>query len=146
MKKRVTLVVAVAGAWLLLALTGYGIACAGAYLLGPHVALIVSSIVAAVALAMLLGQYLAGTSDYFISIDNPRPLDDHDRVITSTAWGFASEIDRTVKAEVAGEGFADLRFSATRPQVAKSLFTFGFKRSICVVWRGNAGQHPMGDA
>lgn len=103
-------------------------------------------IVAGVLLLMLLGQYLAGTSDYFLSIENPRPLDDHVVVITSIGWGFASESGRTHTAELAGQGLADVRVFATRRQVLKSILTLGFRREVSITWRGNAGQHPLGEA
>lgn len=102
-------------------------------------------IVAGVALLMLLGQYLAGTSDYFFSIENPRPLDEHVVVMTSIAWGFGSESRRTRTTELAGQGLADVRVFATRRQVLMSLLTCGFRREVSIAWRGNAGQHPLGE-
>ncbi|HEX2079062.1 MAG TPA: hypothetical protein VHG08_15165 [Longimicrobium sp.] len=101
-------------------------------------------IVAGVLLLMLLGQYLAGTADYFLSIENPRPLDDNVTTITIYGWGFASQSDRTHTAELAGQGFADVRLFATRRQVLTTLLTFGFVRPVSIAWRGNAGQHPLG--
>ena len=103
-------------------------------------------IVAGVALLMLFGQYLAGTADYFLSIENPRPLDDNIETITIFGWGFASQSSRTCTAELAGQGFADVRMFATRRQVLLSFVTFGFVRRVSVAWRGNAGQHPLGQA
>lgn len=103
-------------------------------------------IVAGVALAMLFGQYLAGTADYFLSIENPRPLDDNITTITIYGWGFASQSSRTHTAELAGQGFADVRMFATRRQVLLSLATLGTVRPVSIAWRGNAGQHPLGQA
>lgn len=106
----------------------------------------IALVVAAAALLMLFGQYLAGTADYFLSIENPRPLDDNVQTITIYGWGFASQTSRSLTAELAGQGFADVRMFATRRQVLTSFITFGFKRPVSVAWRGNAGQHPLGDA
>ena len=103
-------------------------------------------IIAGVAVAMLLGQFFAGTADYYLSIENPRPLDDNEASITSKVWGFATESSRTCTAEFAGQGFADVRLFATRKQMLISLFSFGFVRPVKIAWRGNAGQHPLGDA
>ena len=103
-------------------------------------------IVAGVAVVMLFGQYLAGTADYFLSIENPRPLDDNIETITVIAWGFASRSRHPCTVDLAGQGFADVRVFATRRQVLQSIFTCGFKRPLSIAWRGNAGQHPLGDA
>lgn len=107
---------------------------------------IVAWIVAGIALLMLFGQYLAGTADYFLSIEDPRPLDDNIDVITILGWGFASQSSRTCTPELTGQGFADVRMFATRRQVLLSLATFGFVRRVSIAWRGNAGQHPLGEA
>jgi hypothetical protein len=104
-------------------------------------------ILSVVLLLMVFGQYLAGTADYFLSIENPRPLDDNLTVITSIGWGFASEAGRTHTArELAGQGIADVRMFATRRQVLTSIVTFGLRRQVSIAWRGNAGQHPLGEA
>lgn len=103
-------------------------------------------IVAGIAVLMLLGQFFAGTSDYYLAIENPRPLDDNIVQITILAWGFASQTSRSVTADLAGQGFADVRLFATRPQMAVTLLSFGFVRQVSIAWRGNAGQHPLGDA
>ena len=108
--------------------------------------IIITAIVAGVATLMLVGQFFAGTSDYYLSIENPRPLDDNVIQITILAWGFASEMSRSVTADLAGQGLADVRLFATRRQMAVSLLTFGFVRQVSIAWRGNAGQHPLGDA
>lgn len=106
----------------------------------------IACIIAIIATAIVIGQFFAGTADYYLSIENPRPLDDQTVVITILGWGFASESSRSFKAEVAGEGFADVRLYATRAQMLLSLVTLGFVRRVSVSWRGNAGQHPLGDA
>ena len=108
--------------------------------------MLIVCIVAIVAVAMLLGQFFAGTADYFLSIENPRPLDDNLTTITILGWGFASQSSRTSIAEIAGQGFADVRMFATRKQVLLSFVTLGFVRRVSVAWRGNAGQHPLGEA
>ena len=103
-------------------------------------------ILAVVALLMLFGQYLAGTADYFLSIENPRPLDDNITTIEVRVWGFTTQSRHSCIAELAGQGFADVRVFATRRQVLVSILTFGFKRQVSIAWRGNAGQHPLGEA
>ena len=103
-------------------------------------------VLAGALLLMLFGQYLAGTADYFLSIENPRPLDDNIATITILGWGFASQSSRTCTAELAGQGFSDVRMFATRRQVLVSILTFGFRRPVSIAWRGNAGQHPLGQA
>lgn len=102
--------------------------------------------VALVLLLMLWGQYLAGTADYFLSIENPRPLDDNIETITVLGWGFLHKFSRSCTVELAGQGFADVRVFATRRQVLLSLVTFGCVRRVSIAWRGNAGQHPLGQA
>ncbi len=106
----------------------------------------IACIVAGIAVLMLFGQYLSGTADYYLSIENPRPLDDNIDTITIKGWGFASESSRSRTADLAGQGLADVRLYATRKQMLVSLFTLGFLRPVTVAWRGNAGQHPLGDA
>jgi hypothetical protein len=107
---------------------------------------IVTSAIALIAVLMLFGLYLSGTADYFLSIENPRPLDDNLDHITIRWWGFAAESSRTRTAELAGQGLADVRLFATRKQVLVSMITFGARRPVCIAWRGNAGQHPLGEA
>lgn len=103
-------------------------------------------IVAVAAVLMLLGQYFAGMADYYLSVENPRPLDENEMVITSKWWGFMSQTGSSRIAELAGQGLADVRVYATRPQMLATILTFGWRRSITVAWRGNAGQHPLGEA
>ena len=45
---------------------------------------------AALGFALLFGQYLAGQADVFLSIANPRPLDEESMVVTQKGWGFAA--------------------------------------------------------
>jgi hypothetical protein len=45
-----------------------------------------------------------------------------------------------------GQGFADVRMFATRRQVLMSLVTLVCVRPLSIAWRGNAGQHPLGQA
>lgn len=132
--------------WIVLALLGYGVSLLGEWAFGTRATMISASILATLAVVMLLGQYLAGTSDYFLSIDNPRPLDEEEDVITSKIWGFASQASRTYIPGLTGQGFADIRLFAARRQVLASFATFGFSRPVTVAWRGNAGQHPLGEA
>lgn len=146
MKSRIILIVAMAAAWGFLIFLGYKLSQLGERLIGAESMLIAASVVATIFLVMLLGQYLAGTSDYFLSIDNPRPLDEEEDVVTIKGWGFASQASRSCTAELAGQGFADIRLFATRKQLLKSLATFGFSRPVTIAWRGNAGQHPLGQA
>lgn len=98
------------------------------------------------ALLMLAGQYLSSQADYFLSIEDPRPLDEEVDVVTIKWWGFAAESTRSLTPDITGQGFADVRIYATRKQVLTSLITFGWKRPVSIAWRGNAGQHPLGDA
>ena len=95
---------------------------------------------------MVLGQYFAGMADYYLAIENPRPLDENEDVITSTWWGFLTQSRSSFTAEMAGQGFADVRVFATRKQMLKSILTCGWKREVTIAWRGNAGQHPLGQA
>jgi len=99
-----------------------------------------------VLLLMLVGQYFAGMADYYLAIENPRPLDEHEAVITSRWWGFLTQTKSSRVAELVGQGFADIRVFATRRQMMTSILTCGWERSVTVAWRGNAGQHPLGQA
>jgi len=149
MKKRPKQILPIAISLLLLGLAGaagYFIAKWAPSLFGTKPLLMAACIVAAIAVVSLFGQYLAGTSDYFLSIENPRPLDDNLDTITILGWGFARQSSRSCTADLAGQGFADVRLFATRKQVLAYLFSFGFWRPVSIAWRGNAGQHPLGDA
>lgn len=101
---------------------------------------------ASVTTLMLVGQYFVGMADYYLAIENPRPLDENVDVITSTWWGFLTQSTSTYTAEMAGQGLADVRVFATRKQMLASIASFGWKRSVTIAWRGNAGQHPLGHA
>ena len=103
-------------------------------------------VVAVVAVLMLVGQYFAGRADYYLAIENPRPLDENEDVITSKWWGFLTQSTSSYTAELAGQGLADVRIFATRKQMLVTILTCGWKRSITIAWRGNAGQHPLGHA
>ncbi|HEU0016055.1 MAG TPA: hypothetical protein VFQ45_20425 [Longimicrobium sp.] len=103
-------------------------------------------IVAAVLLVVLWGQYLAGQADYFLSIQNPRPLDDNITTMTVVGWGFAIQSRNPCYADLAGQGLADVRVFATRKQVLTAIVTAGAVRPLSIAWRGNAGQHPLGEA
>ena len=107
--------------------------------------LTIAILIAAIALLMLLGQFFAVTADYYLSIENPRPLDENITYITNKWWGFTSEM-KGDPLELTGQGFADVRLFATRKQVLVSILTLGCWRPMTLVWRGNAGQHPLGDA
>lgn len=103
-------------------------------------------IVAAAAILIVIGQYLANTADCYLAIRNPRPLDENEARIVIRFWGFVEERWQPDPDENDGLGFADMRIYATRKQVLVSLFTLGIVRPLTVVWRGNAGQHPLGRA
>ena len=93
MKKQLMRIAAKAVPWLLLGLAGYAgylIAKCGGSLFGDRSMMIGASIVATIAVLSLFGQYLSGTSDYFLSIENPRPLDEEEDIVTIMGWGFAS--------------------------------------------------------
>jgi len=107
---------------------------------------VVAWIIAAIAVLMLVGQFFAGMADYYLAIRNPRPLDDNHVEITSTFWGFLTQSKSSVVADLAGQGFADVRVFATRRQMLVSIITFGARRPLTIAWRGNAGQHRVGDA
>ena len=86
---------------------------------------------AALGFVLLFGQYAAGQADIFVSIANPRPLDEESMVVTLKGWGFAAQ---------AAQPFA------TRRQMLVAIATFGFLRPVTVAWRANAGILPLGDA
>ena len=106
----------------------------------------IALVLLAISVLMLLGQYFSGMADYYLAIENPRPLDENEDVITSTWWGFLTQARSSFTAEMAGQGFADVRVFSTRRQMLVSILTCGWKRSVTIAWRGNAGQHPLGQA
>ena len=146
MSRRVIIIAVALILWVLIGALGYFVAKWAAALLGAQATMIGACIVATLAVISLLGQYLTGTSDYFLSIENPRPLDEEESIITILGWGFASQSSRSCTQQLVGQGFADVRLFATRLQFLQSLATFGFARPVSIAWRGNAGQHPLGQA
>lgn len=103
-------------------------------------------IIAGVLLALLIGQWAAGSAHYFVSVTNPRPLDEFTMVIVIKGWGIASQSSLTGLADTDGLGFADIRLFATRKQLLMSFLTLGFHRPVTVAWRAHAGIYPLGDA
>ncbi len=101
---------------------------------------------AALGFALLFGQYAAGQADIFVSIANPRPLDEQRMVVTLKGWGFVSAAPQGFIASASDFGFADLRVFATRGQMLVAIGSFGFVRSVTVAWRAHAGVLPLGDA
>jgi len=104
-------------------------------------------IVAAVLALVLIGQLVAATADYFIAVENPRPVGERTIVVTSRAWGFImqSPESRFVSGG-AGQGLSDARFSASPRQVMTSILTLGFVRPVTIYYRFHAGSFPIGDA
>lgn len=101
---------------------------------------------AALGFALLFGQYLAGQADIFVSIANPRPLDEERMVVTLKGWGFASAAAQPFIASESDHGLCDVRVFATRRQMLVALASFGFLRPVTVAWRAHAGIQPLGDA
>ncbi|MDK2761269.1 MAG: hypothetical protein KYX64_07895 [Sphingopyxis sp.] len=101
---------------------------------------------AALFFLLLLGQYLAGQADMFLSIANPRPLDEESMVVTLKGWGFATQSAQSFVTPEADHGLCDVRMFATRRQMLVAIATFGFLRPLTVAWRANAGIAPLGDA
>jgi len=104
-------------------------------------------IVAAVLALILVGQLVAATADYFIAVENPRPVGERTIVVTSRAWGFImqSPESRFVSGG-AGQGLSDVRFLASPRQVMTSFVTLGFVRPVSICYRFHAGSFPIGDA
>ncbi len=94
----------------------------------------------------LFGQYLAGQADIFLSIANPRPLDEESMVVTLKGWGFAAEAAQPFVTPESDHGLCDVRVFATRRQTLVSIASFGFLRPVTVAWRAHAGVSPLGDA
>ncbi|WP_171005178.1 hypothetical protein [Sphingopyxis sp. 2PD] len=101
---------------------------------------------AALAFLLLFGQYLAGQADIFVSIANPRPLDEESMVVTLKGWGFAAEAAQPFVTPESDHGLSDVRVFATRRQMLIAIATVGFLRPVTVAWRANAGILPLGDA
>ena len=104
-------------------------------------------LVAGVLGLMLIGQLAAATADYFLAVDNPRPVGERTIVVTSRAWGFImqSPESRFVSGG-AGQGLSDMRLFATPKQAFIALISFGFVRPVSITYRHHAGSFPMGDA
>ncbi len=101
---------------------------------------------AALGCALLVGQYAAGQSDIFVSMANPRPLDEESMVVTLKGWGFAAQAAQPFVTPESGHGLCDVRVFATRRQMLITIATFGFLRPVTVAWRAHAGILPLGDA
>ena len=101
---------------------------------------------AALAFLWLFGQYMAGQSDVFVSIANPRPLDEESMVVTLKGWGFAAQVAQPFVTPESDHGLCDVRVFATRRQTLVSIASFGFLRPVTVAWRAHAGVQPLGDA
>lgn len=101
---------------------------------------------AALAFVLLVGQYVAGQADVFLSIANPRPLDEEEMVVTLKGWGFASHAKQPFLAPESDHGLCDVRIYATRRQMLAAIATCGFLRPVTVAWRAHAGVQPLGDA
>jgi hypothetical protein len=104
-------------------------------------------IVAGVLALILIGQLVAATADYFLAVENPRPVGERTIVVTSRAWGFImqSPESRFVSGG-AGQGLSDVRFSASPTQVMTSFVTLGFVRPVSLCYRFHAGSFPIGEA
>ncbi len=101
---------------------------------------------AALGFALLFGQYAAGQADIFVSIANPRPLDEESMVVTLKGWGFAAQAAQPFVTPESDHGLCDVRIFATRRQMLVAIATFGFLRPVTVAWRAHAGVLPLGDA
>lgn len=103
-------------------------------------------VLAALGFVLLFGQYLAGQADIFLSIANPRPLDEEQMVVTLRGWGFAAQAAQPFVTPEADHGLCDVRVFATRRQMLVAIASFGFVRPVTVAWRAHAGVFPLGDA
>ena len=101
---------------------------------------------AALVVLLLFGQYLAGQSDVFVSIANPRPLDEESMIVILKGWGFAVLAAEPFVTPESDHGLCDVRVFATRRQMIVSIVSFGFLRPVTVAWRANAGVQSLGDA
>ena len=101
---------------------------------------------AALAFLWLFGQYMAGQSDVFVSIANPRPLYEESMVVTLKGWGFAAQVAQPFVTPESDHGLCGVRVFATRRQTLVSIASFGFLRPVTVAWRAHAGVQPLGDA
>ena len=104
-------------------------------------------IVAAGAGLLLAGQILAARADYFLSVENPRPVGERTEIVTIKAWGLISQSrDSRFISGTADLGVADMRFFTTKAQLATSILTLGFLRPVSITYRCHAGGQPLGEA
>lgn len=103
-------------------------------------------VLAILGLLLLAGQYLAGQADLFLSIANPRPLDEEQMVVTLKGWGVASHARQPFVTPESDHGLCDVRVFATRRQMLVAIASFGFLRPVTVAWRAHAGVQPLGEA
>ena len=103
-------------------------------------------VLAALGFALLFGQYMAGQADIFVSIANPRPLDEESIVVTLKGWGFAAEAAQPFVTPDSDHGLCDVRVFATRRQMLVAIASAGFLRPVTVAWRAHAGILPLGEA
>ena len=101
---------------------------------------------AALGFVVLFGQYAAGQADIFVSIANPRPLDEEVMVVTLKGWGFAAQAAEPFLTPESDHGLCDVRVFATRRQMLVAIATAGFLRPVTVAWRAHAGVLPLGEA
>ncbi|QCB54209.1 hypothetical protein E5675_07050 [Sphingopyxis sp. PAMC25046] len=101
---------------------------------------------AALGFVLLFGQYAAGQADIFVSIANPRPLDEEVMVVTLKGWGFAAQAAQPFITPESDHGLCDVRIFATRRQMLVAIGTAGFLRPVTVTWRAHAGVAPLGEA
>ena len=101
---------------------------------------------AALGFVLLFGQYAAGQADIFVSIANPRPLEEEIMVVTLKGWGFAAHAAQPFLTPESDHGLCDVRIFATRRQMLVAIATAGFLRPVTVAWRAHAGVHPLGEA
>ena len=101
---------------------------------------------AALGFVLLFGQYAAGQADIFVSIANPRPLDEEVMVVTLKGWGFAAQAAQSFLTPESDHGLCDVRVFATRRQMLVAIATAGFLRPVTVAWRAHAGVLPLGEA
>ena len=101
---------------------------------------------AALGFVVLFGQYAAGQADIFVSIANPRPLDEEVMVVTLKGWGFAAQAAQPFLTPESDHGLCDVRVFATRRQMLVAIATAGFLRPVTVAWRAHAGVLPLGEA
>lgn len=104
-------------------------------------------IVAGVLALILIGQLVAATADYFLAVENPRPVGEATIVVTARAWGFVMQSPESRFVPGGGaNGFSDMRFSASPAQVMTSFVTLGFLRPVSITYRHHAGSHRIGEA